>query len=307
MDIATFAGPTPGDAKPGNLYADLGSRTLWLGVDAAVDSSQAVLISDIVGLQSNIDGCLVNAKAYTDSQIATRAPTSHTHTASQITDFTAAVNAVVAAAPGLNWVRGMIMQYTGSLADIGVGSLAGWALCDGSNGTPDLRDCFVLGAGNKPIGSKNILTTLTTSIDGAHTPVVNGTTLTVSNMPAHAHTASVSGSGTFTTGGRTVAHTHSLTNHSSNYLSGGNGEAAAGALSGGGGVYTNSSTTTSESADHAHAVNVNLNSSGSTNSQGGSTSHTHVAQAVAGHSHTTTSADLRDTLPYYALALIMKL
>ena len=37
MDMITgFSGPNPGDAKPGNLYADLGSRTLWLGVEAAV-------------------------------------------------------------------------------------------------------------------------------------------------------------------------------------------------------------------------------------------------------------------------------
>lgn len=36
-----------------------------------------------------------------------------------------------------------ICLWPGAIADIP----AGWALCDGNNGTPDLRDCFVIGAG----------------------------------------------------------------------------------------------------------------------------------------------------------------
>ena len=42
---------------------------------------------------------------------------------------------------GNAFVRGMIMLWTGSVAP------SGWALCNGSNGTPDLRDKFVMGAG----------------------------------------------------------------------------------------------------------------------------------------------------------------
>jgi len=38
---------------------------------------------------------------------------------------------------------GVIVMWSGSLATIP----AGWALCNGSNGTPDLRDRFVVGAG----------------------------------------------------------------------------------------------------------------------------------------------------------------
>ena len=41
------------------------------------------------------------------------------------------------------WKR-MILVWSGSTADIPIG----WQLCDGSNGTPDLRDKFVLGAGS---------------------------------------------------------------------------------------------------------------------------------------------------------------
>ena len=40
--------------------------------------------------------------------------------------------------------RGMIMLWFGSIGSIP----AGWLLCNGSNGTPNLRDKFVVGAGS---------------------------------------------------------------------------------------------------------------------------------------------------------------
>ena len=39
---------------------------------------------------------------------------------------------------------GMIMMWSGSIATIP----SGWALCNGSNGTPDLRNRFIVGAGS---------------------------------------------------------------------------------------------------------------------------------------------------------------
>jgi len=41
---------------------------------------------------------------------------------------------------------GMIMLWNGTVSNIP----SGWTLCDGTMGTPDLRDKFVLGAGNIP-------------------------------------------------------------------------------------------------------------------------------------------------------------
>jgi len=38
---------------------------------------------------------------------------------------------------------GIIVIWSGAIVDIP----AGWALCDGTNGTPNLRDRFVVGAG----------------------------------------------------------------------------------------------------------------------------------------------------------------
>ncbi len=40
------------------------------------------------------------------------------------------------------WKRGFILAWSGSIATIP----AGWALCDGNNGTQDLRDKFIVGA-----------------------------------------------------------------------------------------------------------------------------------------------------------------
>ena len=48
------------------------------------------------------------------------------------------------AAPPTSFVTGMIILWSGSVASIP----SGWALCNGSNGTPDLRNRFVVGAGS---------------------------------------------------------------------------------------------------------------------------------------------------------------
>ena len=54
--VGTLGQPTPGSARVGNLYADLASRTLWLGVDLAVDPTGSVLISDMLNsMQAIVD------------------------------------------------------------------------------------------------------------------------------------------------------------------------------------------------------------------------------------------------------------
>ena len=67
------------------------------------------------------------------------------------------------------FVTGMILLWYGDTSNIP----GGWVLCDGSNSTPDLRDRFVIGAGNNftagNIGGNNSLT------------------LTEANLPSHRH------------------------------------------------------------------------------------------------------------------------
>lgn len=64
---------------------------------------------------------------------------------------------------------GAITMWSGATATIP----SGWALCNGSNGTPDLRDRFVIGAGN-------IYSVGATGGEAQHT-------LTVEEMPSHNH------------------------------------------------------------------------------------------------------------------------
>lgn len=52
-------------------------------------------------------------------------------------DFLASSNAGVAA--------GMIVMWSGLVSDVP----NGWSICDGTNGTPDLRYKFIRGAGNQ--------------------------------------------------------------------------------------------------------------------------------------------------------------
>jgi microcystin-dependent protein len=63
----------------------------------------------------------------------------------------------------------MILPFYGSLSDIP----SGWKLCDGSNGTPDLRNRFIVGAGSS-YGLGNI------GGEASHR-------LTISEMPSHNH------------------------------------------------------------------------------------------------------------------------
>ena len=65
---------------------------------------------------------------------------------------------------------GVICMWSGSFATIPIG----WALCDGTNGTPDLRDKFILGA--------------TVTADVGTSGGANSHTLTTSEIPSHSHT-----------------------------------------------------------------------------------------------------------------------
>lgn len=65
---------------------------------------------------------------------------------------------------------GIITMWSGSTSNIPTG----WALCNGQNGTPDLRDRFIVGAGN----------TYTAGATGGSASV----SLQEANLPSHNHT-----------------------------------------------------------------------------------------------------------------------
>jgi hypothetical protein len=114
---------------------------------------------------------------------------------------TAFVHAVIPA--------GIIMLWSGSSASIPTG----WTLCNGSNGTPDLRDNFVIGAGttysvNGTGGSKDLVVP-------SHTHTATGTsTFSGATLAAHSHTFAGSELATHThafTGTALATHSHTFT------------------------------------------------------------------------------------------------
>lgn len=62
---------------------------------------------------------------------------------------------------------GVVVSWYGDKANVP----SGWAICDGTNGTPDLRDRFIVGAGNsyslKATGGANTVS-LTADQNGPH-------------------------------------------------------------------------------------------------------------------------------------------
>ena len=83
---------------------------------------------------------------------------------------------------------GGIIMWNGTIAE--AEALTNWRICDGANGTPDLRDKFVMGVGS----SVNTSTATKGETGGA-----NSYTLALNQMPEHSHDVSDSG------------HTHTIT------------------------------------------------------------------------------------------------
>lgn len=83
---------------------------------------------------------------------------------------------------GAAFVTGMIMMWSGTIATIP----SGWALCNGANGTPDLRDRFIIGASADSGGaSQTTITGSNTKSGGSKDAIV----------VSHSHSASVTDPG----------------------------------------------------------------------------------------------------------------
>jgi microcystin-dependent protein len=90
---------------------------------------------------------------------------------------------------------GMIMMWSGAIGSVPTG----WALCDGTDGTPDLRGKFIAGAGSVyAIGDTGGAATdaITTAAGGSHTHALTiaDHALTTDEIPAHTHTLGSRGS-----------------------------------------------------------------------------------------------------------------
>lgn len=125
--------------------------------------------------------------------------------------------------PTTKWVRdllnvyepvGTIKAFAGSIGNVPVG----WAVCDGNNGTVNLKDRFIVGfasggnfaqntTGGHVAGSLTIPLNGTTVAAGSHTHTgVTGThVLTVDQIPSHTHGSSTGGAFYTVAGGANVA------------------------------------------------------------------------------------------------------
>ena len=134
----------------------------------------------------------ISSKADLNSPSLTGTPTAPTASAGTNTTQLATTAFAVAAAAAAFPVGGIIM-WSGSIASIP----SGWALCNGSNGTPDLRNRFVIGAHSDSAGVANTTVTGTSTLTGGSKDAI---------VVSHTHTADQTGHNHFIAGGSESAH-----------------------------------------------------------------------------------------------------
>lgn len=211
---------------------------------------------------------------------------------------------------------GGIVMWNGSAATIP----SGWTLCDGTNGTPDLRDRFIVGAGrnyspNATGGSDTVTLNLSQIPSHSHS---------ISGGGSHSHSGSTSGDGshthTGTTSNETANHFHSGTTDNQ-----GLHQHAMARDSGNSNVNTQSdryalATNNNVGRDYvqaagAHAHNFNTGGASGPHAHnisisGGGHSHGISINSVVDHTHgmSTVGSDAahENRPPYYALCFIMK-
>lgn len=225
---------------------------------------------------------------------ATGATVTGTVTATSFTGDGSALTGIVSIPSGV------IAIWSGSTGAIP----SGWVLCNGSNSTPDLRNRFVVGAGDSY------------SVDA--TGGANTVTLATTNLPSHSHSFSANtGNGgdhshNFNTNtGNSGNHTHSgSTGNVGNHTHSGGGVGgqirgsfntstfkgygASNANTGGAGSHSHN-IGTNGGGDHSHNFNANTGNSGN---------HTHSVSGNTGNAGSGNAITI--TPPYYALAYIMK-
>lgn len=172
--------------------------------------------------------------------------------------------------------RGMIMMWNSTAASIPTG----WQLCNGSNGTPDLRDRFIVGAGS----------TYSPGATGGN----NTVTLSSTQMPPHIHPISIVTS-TSAAGG----HNHSVNDGGHNHATNATKETYG--IVGSDTYYTDAVyalTGTSAATNSPSGTGVSLNAIGD---------HTHALNISDTTGTTGGGQPHENRPPYYALCYIQKM
>jgi microcystin-dependent protein len=253
----------------GNILVSGGSATGLTAYSGTTGQATNFSSSNILVSSGNVSGIVGTNNTFTSANLVNSIAT--TKTANDSTTAVATTAFVHSVLP-----TGIIVMWNSTAASIP----AGWQLCNGSNGTPDLRGQFIVGAGG--------------AYAFGDTGGATSVTLTANAMPIHTHELT----GSFTTGsagGHT--HTTSITDpgHAHTYQTGYGGGQATGHLYGFGtatystsGATTGISLTVGAALDHTHSLTL----SGNTQSTGGA-------------SGTTQPHENRP--PYYALCYIQKM
>jgi len=255
-----------------NIHATGGTVTGLTDFTATTAQATNFSTSNIQVTSGNVSGVTGVNNTFTLANLVN--PIATTKSASDVSTAVATTAFVHSVMP-----TGIIVMWNSTAASIP----AGWQLCNGSNGTPDLRDRFIVGAGTTYAfgdtgGSTSV--TLTQATMPIHTHVLSGA-LTTGSAGSHTHTATA----TVTDPG----HLHSVAR--------GLGAAGVGgdALLSGSGFNSATSTTgitVNVGVDTALSHTHSLTLSGNTQSTGGSGGSTQPHE---------------NRPPYYALCYIQKM
>jgi len=173
----------------------------------------------------NVTGNLhLDGSAGTNGQFLTSAGTGVTPTWTTLTAF----------------VSGMIMMWSGTVATIP----SGWLLCDGTSGTPDLRNKFVIGANADDGGAAK------TNVTGSYTQTGGSKDAIV---VSHTHTGSTNTVGD---------HVHSYTSPTSPNTGSGTGGVGGGSTQN---FPTTNGASTTGAGSHNHTLTIDTAGSSGTN------------------------------------------
>lgn len=201
--------------------------------------------------------------------------------------------------------QGLICMWSGTIANIP----AGWALCNGSNGTPNLTNKFIIGASTDSDGRAKTSVTGDLTYNGGNKDAVvvshnhNGS-FTGNAMPNHSHTASVPNHYHY------VAKNVGTGDVASNWVSYPNMSVTYTHTTGGPHSYTFTGTDKAAGFNYASEPTANIGaSSGPVN--GGTVTTSNTSAGTPSGSITVNSngedGGNKNLPPYYALAYIMKL
>ena len=179
---------------------------------------------------------------------------------------------------------GGIILWSGSVANIP----SGWYLCNGSNGTPDLRNRFVIGAHSDSANSN------WPNFQPGHTGGSN-----VSSLPSHTHSFSSTHSHTFSSSTSSDTHNHGITDPGHSHTMSANWHNSVNS----GGALSFKDVANSNQIQSS-TTGISINSDSHAHSFSGTT----AGGTASGTTGSTGSAGDKSNLPpYYALCYIIKL